>query len=1017
MRFGILGPVAAWDGDVPAHIGGPRERKLLASLLLASGRTVALERLVVVLWDDEPPRTCRSQIHNSAAALRRNLGVAVIWKAAGLALDSPEVDLRRFEDLRREADELVAAQRLADAVTALREALALWRGPALAGADSRVLAAEADRLEAQRLACLERRVELDLALGRHHDLIGELTTLVAEHPLRESLRAKLMLALHRSGRRADALGVYQRARRVFADELGLDPGSELTELESMILRDAPALRLGTPHRVPWQLPRDAGGFTGRDDELERLDRADSECLLITGPAGVGKTSLAVHWARRAEDRFPDGQLYVDLCGHGHRPALEPIDVLGRFARALGVPPEQIPIALDEAAATFRTLLANKRMLVVLDNAAAAAQVRPLLPGEPGCLVVVTSRYLLSGLLATQGTFRLALDVLSAAQAETLLRTHLGDRVTAEPAAVADLVSLCGGLPLALRIAAAGLADRPREPISTYVAWLRDGDRLSGLSTPGDDQASVRRAFDHSLARLPVAAQRLFALLGLVPGPNFSPAAATALAGTDTRQSLDQLVAAHLVERIGHDVYRMHDLLRLYAAELTPPGERDCALTRLFEHYLDGVDSAACVLYPEKLRLQDTLPPQAFVSHADATAWLDAQRDNLVAAVRHAAEHGHPAVTVRLADGLRGYFELRRPHTDWLAVVTAGLAAAKATSDPRASAALMLSTAAAHASTGDYDLAEQEYGQALRLARAADWPQAQSDALNRLGATMWVTDRLPAAIEHMQAALEIDERTGRGSGRAASLNNLGILHWHVGRLAEALDYCTQSQTWYRRSGSPIGDGLSSTNVGGILLHLGRYDESGSTLTEAIALNHRLGNHAFAALGNAALALVHLRQGDTSAALHGARAALAHNEELGQNRIRVDVLNVAGAALLGAGEPDEAHEQHLTAQRLLATTTYLPGSAMTLVGLANTSLVDGTPSAARDLAAQALQISRDSGFALHEGEALTTLATVALAESRLAEATDLAEQAITVHSTTGYRDGRDRAEAVLHDARSR
>ncbi|WP_309117960.1 BTAD domain-containing putative transcriptional regulator [Saccharothrix sp.] len=1024
MRFGVLGPVAAWRGDAAVRIGGPREKKLLAVLLLAHGRAVGLDRLITVMWDDEPPGTSRAQVHNCAAALRRNLGVPITWASAGLVLDADDVDAHRFQALVREADDLVAARRLTGAADRLRAALALWRGPALAGLGGRVLAAEADRLEAQRLACLERRLDVDLELGRHRDLVGELTTLVAEHPLRESWHAKLMLALYRSGRRADALDAYQRAREVLADELGLAPGPALAELEVMVLRDDAALRHdpGPRHDLPWeetapggdaaprprpptprQLPADIGGFTGRRAELAALDAVvDRPLVLITGPAGIGKTSLAVHWARRVADRFADGQLHVDLRGHSWSPEVEPAEALGRLLRALGVPPEDVPADVDEAAAAYRTALAGRRVVVVLDNARSVAQVRPLLPGEPGCLVLVTSRHRLPGLVAREGGHRVEPAALPVPDALELLRRHVGaDRVASEPAEAAELVRLCGGLPLALRIAAAAVAD---QPLAEYVRRLHD-ERLGGLSLGDDDQADVRRAFDLSYERLSPAARRLFGLLGVVPGDDFAVAAAQALSGgPDVRPVLDELTATHLLERRASGRFGFHDLLGLYAARLAPADEARRASARLLEHYLSRVEDAARALYPDKPRLPVPTSGAGFPDETAASAWLDAERVNLVAAVR--AAPGREAVA--LADGLRGYFELRGLHADWRVAADAALRAAE---EPRDRAAATLNSAAARFGGADYDLAEHEYGLALDLARAADWPAGEAEAHSRMGIVLWETERLHPAVDHLRAALRVAERADDPAGQAAAWHNLGVLLWHLGELEGAAAHFERGAVLFAAAGSVSGTSKSRTCLGGVLSHLGKYAEAHDLLEQAVAVHARLGNRSFEALGTALIAVLHRDSGDLGTAVTRGRSAVRLAEDQGFTRNRVDVLNMVGAVLVTAS-PEESR-RHLVTARALSQVgrPYLAGVVQACRSLAELSLTTGQVSGARALGERALVPARRAGYRMEEGTALTTLALGALTEHDLMEARTLAVQAESVLEPTGYRYGTDRAAAVL------
>ncbi|HSK95699.1 MAG TPA: BTAD domain-containing putative transcriptional regulator, partial [Euzebyales bacterium] len=561
MQFRLLGPVEAWAGQRRRTVDGSQRRALLAMLLLHANRVVDVERLINVLWGSTPPRTARNSLQVRVSQLRRALAGdtaaertardRLVYRPPGylLRVSPGELDWQRFQDLAGRGRQLLAAGDAEGASRLLSEALRLWRGRAMENVDVAALAEQRTRLEQRRLTALEDRFDADLRLGRHVELISELEALVAEQPLRERLCAQLMTALYRAGRQADALTVYRDVRRVLVREHGLEPGPELQRLEQAILTRAAALDLqpipprmsssdtgARPARdvgaaaapVPAQLPADLAEFTGRAEALAQLDTlspaADAErpaavkIAVITGPAGVGKTALAVHWAHRARKRFPDGQLHVDLQGYAPGPPLRPVRALARLLHGLGVEPDRIPVDMDTAAGMYRSLLAGRRVLVLLDNARDAGQVRTLLPGSPGCLVAITSRDRLAGLTATHGTSRLTLDTLSSAEAVTLLERIIGgDRAQAEPDTAADLAELCGRLPLALRIAAAHLACHPEWSIAGYVRRLRVGDQLGELAVDGDPHATVLGAFDCSYAVLEPDARRLFRLLGLVPG--------------------------------------------------------------------------------------------------------------------------------------------------------------------------------------------------------------------------------------------------------------------------------------------------------------------------------------------------------------------------------------------------------------------------------------------------------------------------------------------------------------------
>ncbi|MGH3328174.1 MAG: BTAD domain-containing putative transcriptional regulator [Streptomycetales bacterium] len=602
MEFRILGPLEIRAGGRPLGLGGPRQRNVLAALLLNAGHTVTRGWLIKALWGEDPPASAARQVQNAVAALRQLLAGAgaadakrlIVTDCGGYRLDAADgqLDADVFERRLASARRAVAAGRAEEAVEGLRAGLRLWRGPALAGIPSRLLAGCGVHLDERRLGVQEECTELELALGRHTRLIAELSALVAEHPLRERPVRHLMLAQYRSGRQGEALETYRQLRARLASELGIDPSPQLSQTHEAILRGDPALAappapvlvgFGYPHRppLPAQLPPDVPDFTGRADILRRLgaflpgaagdgELAAARVVTISGTAGVGKTALAVHWAHTVREHFPDGQLYVSLRGAAADAPVTPGAALGQLLRALGAGTHGLPADLDERANLYRSVVAGRVLLVILDDAASSVQVRPLLPGSPGCRVVVTSRTDLPGLAVLQGGRQITLGTLAPWDAVALVTGVLGDeRSFAEPEAVAELARLCAGLPLALRSAAARLAARPHRSVAGFVESLAQGNRLDQLSVDDDAQSAVRAAMTHSYRRLAPGAARLFRLLGVVSGRDFSVGGCAALLdapAADAEHLLEQLAAAHLVEQHAPGWYHCHELLRLYAQE-------------------------------------------------------------------------------------------------------------------------------------------------------------------------------------------------------------------------------------------------------------------------------------------------------------------------------------------------------------------------------------------------------------------------------------------------------------------
>ena len=612
----ILGPVLVRRGTLTVTPSSPLTRTIVGVLALAGPDGLSTESLEASAWPERTPRVGGKAVVVAVHRARQWLAIHTDGQArierttSGYVLSGADVDAHRFTRL--------VAQR-----SGLAEALALWRGEPLADAvigESVALAIEA--LTRARLVAATRHGRDLLAAGRPDDVVALLAPLADQHPLDEPPHAVLIEALASSGRQADALNHYERLRLRLADELGIDPSRELSETLVRVLRqEIPAAAqepvvLAASSPVPAQLPPDTSAFAGRSAQLDRLDELAATALggsivisALAGIGGVGKTTLAVHWAHRATTAFPDGQLHIDLRGWAYSEPILPIEALGRFLRALGIAAERVPTDVDEAAALYRSLLAGKRALVLLDNAVSADQVRPLLPGSPGSLAIVTSRDRLDGLVVREGAHQLGLDVFTAAESSALLTELLGaERVAAAPDAAAELAELCGHLPLALRITAAHLMSRPDLPIGDQVRALR-ADRLAELAVTADPMSSVRAVFDLSYARLSAMDQRVFRLIGVVPVSDISVAAVTVLCGADAAESLRRLAEAHLVQCDG-ERYSCHDLVLAYARERAEAEEPDwkSAVDTLCDWYLGTADAATNVLYPNDARLD--MPPHS-----------------------------------------------------------------------------------------------------------------------------------------------------------------------------------------------------------------------------------------------------------------------------------------------------------------------------------------------------------------------------------------------------------------------
>ena len=749
---------------------------------------------------------------------------------------------------------------------------------------------------------------------------------------------------------------------------------------------------------------------------------------IAGGAGVGKTALAVHWAHLAADQFRDGQLYVDLRGWTPGGPVSPLRALAQLLLGLGMDGDKIPVEVDHAAGLYRSLLAGRRVLVVLDNARDAEQVRPLLPGSPGCLALVTSRDRLAGLVASHGASRLTLDVLPRGEAVALLARIVGqDRVDAEPEAAAGLAAACAHLPLALRIAAANLACEPDQPISAYLARLRGGDRLAELAVDGDPHAAVGGAFDCSYAALDADARRLFRLLGLVPGPELTAEAAAALADlpvTRAERLLERLAGAHLVEPRAPGRFAFHDLLRAYARQQAErdDGKRDpeaeAALRRLLDWYLHVADAAAGLLYPQILRLHASraaaAPAAPFEGHDQALAWLDAERPNLVAAVQHAADAGLRPHAWLLADALRGYFWLRRDMVDWLLVSDAGLGAAVADGDPRAQAVSHLSRGDACHCSGRYADAIEHYGAGLRLARRAGWKAGHAATLGNLGNVHWDMGSLGQAAGHYTEALGLYQRGGDRDGQATALSNLGIVNRELGRLQQAAEQQAEALALFSQTGSLAGEALALSNLGEAEHALGRLGQASEHLNRALVLARETGSRFLEASALYDLAAVDRDAGRMRRALDLACAAVALANEIGDPRIEAETLSTLGSIHLDLSGDTEAIDRYEQALSLARQTGTRYAEADALLGLAAAHQHTGDDVQAIDHAQQALTIAGRAGFQVLEAQAHTVLAGAHLAGGRHDLAVAHAEQALALHRRTGHRLGQARTLVTLGHA---
>ncbi|WP_216211603.1 AfsR/SARP family transcriptional regulator [Amycolatopsis aidingensis] len=1069
MEFRILGPVEVRGKGVPAQLGGQKQVALLSALIAQANHVVPLERLIEATWGAHPPASAQAALHTLISRLRRTLAAAepgadarIVTQPTGylLRLEPGESDLEEYRERVSRARAAAAAGKPAEAAREFQAGLRLWRGPALAGVSGGVARSHGASLDETRMDIVEEHTEVRLELGEHAELLSELRNLIAAHPLRERLRGQFMLALYRCGRQADALAAYQDIYRLLGDELGIRPGQALRGLHQRILTADPALDpAGEPEQEraaepvpPRQLPGDIANFTGRTAYLEELDklltdqdqRGEDTAVVISaiaGTAGVGKTALALHWAHRVAGALPDGQLYVNLRGYAPTEPMRPAEALVRFLRALGVPNQRIPLDEDEQAAMYRSLLAGKRVLILLDNAAGAAQVRPLLPGTRSCLVVVTSRSDLRGLTGLQDARRLVLPVLTPDEARTLLGRIIGEqRVRAEPEAAAELARLCGHLPLALRIAAAHILGRGLPDIAAYLAELTGGDRLERLAIEDDQQAAVRASFDLSYRRLAPAAARLFRLLGLVPGQDFTPPVAAALLDAPVGEAarlLDTLAAAHLVEQETPGRFHFHDLLRRYAGEQAaaqdPRAELDAALRRLLQLYLRTADTACRRLFPEFVRIlgeadgQDGqgsdartgIAPLRFTANAQALAWLDTECANLVAAIEDAAEHGPHELSWQLVDALYGYLHSRMLRADyWVRAANTGLRAAREQGAELGAAAMLHSLAHAYFDFGDYtralNLSRQAHQTYRPVADGRD-PAAEAEILKLRGVCCWLLARFEEALDCFTAARDGYHRAGRRSAEAVALNTMCLVFVERGEFAKVLEYNERALAIHREAGARIGEAVSVHLHGYVCGELGRYPEALEADTRALELYAETGFRYNEASVLKCMAVVHRDTGDHQRALDHCLRSLEVARELSDRRAQCHALDGLASIYLCLDRPEDALRHGEDALELSRTTGFRRGELDALTVLAEVHRREGRTEEALGHASTALELARAGGFRQCTGQALTTLAETYLARREYARAAEHAGQALTAHHEVGYRLGAARTLRVLGEIR--
>jgi DNA-binding SARP family transcriptional activator/tetratricopeptide (TPR) repeat protein len=907
IRFTVLGAVRAWRGETELDLGPPQQRAVLALLLARGGHPTSLSELVDLLWATEPPPSAVNIVHRYVGTLRRVLEPELRSRAIGqwlvrhpsgyqATVDEQNLDLLRFRALAARAREAVTSGD--DAVSLFTSALGLCVGPcagdlvAVSGHPAFVAANQ------ECLAVLLAAADAALAAGHAQQVLPALRQATCRDPLAEPLQARLMLVLAASGLQAEALAVYESTRAHLAEKLGIDPGQELRQAHARVLRQQTAgeptsprdhfgmARTAAPLMIrPAQLPADPAAFAGRRPEVARVLKLLAPSphapktlptVMIDGMPGAGKSALAIHCAHAVADRFPDGQLYMNLRGFDPGGRVSPAEALRSFLSALGMPPQRIPADLDGRAALYRSLLAGQRVLVVLDNARDAAHVRPLLPGSPTCAAIITSRHCLSEIVASDGARLVTLDIFSRADARESLAVRLGaDRVAEEPEAVAELVELSGRLPLALALVAARAAARPKFPLAAIGGELREAQgSLDAFSEAG--LPDVRAVFSWSYRLLSPPSASLFRQLSLHPGPDISLAAAASLHGAPPRQVralLAELTWSRLVTEHQPGRYSMHDLLRAYATELCTQlddaADREAAVSRVLDHCLHSAHNAY-VPFRAPQRTDELGAPEPGVmpeqpeGYAAALGWYAAEQRVIEALIRYAVRHGRIAHAWQIASKMTLFYQRTGLWDDWETTARTALDAAEAHGD---------------------------------LAGEAHMHRILAGALFFLGDTA-------AALAELKRARDLYTRLGYSTEHAYLHSNFGAILFRLGRYEEAIGHHRQALALYRTAGLRIGEALAMDGIGSCANRLGDHDQAIESITGAMNIHRELDNPGGAAHSLAGLGESYHLLGDHDQAIEYTKRAVALYRSLGYRADEAEVLVALGDVRLAAGDVAEA-----------------------------------------------------------------------------------------------------------------
>ncbi|MCJ1678327.1 tetratricopeptide repeat protein [Streptomyces sp. APSN-46.1] len=1010
-RFNILGPLEGWADGTRLRLGGAIQERILVTLLLEPGKVLPVSRLVEAAWDEDPPATATHQVRKAVADLRRRIpdGAGVIvtdGPGYRTAVSDSQLDLTDFGIRVREAKAATVEGSPAEAAELLRSALALWRGPVLGGTGGSVIEAAAAALEERRLAAAEQLCELRLGLGESAELVVDLRELVSQYPLRETLRCQLMLALYRSGRQAEALEEYGKVRELLVEELGIDPGPQLTKMYAAILQESPELAgpepaapasaahapapapaapapasyppAPVPAEAPCTLPYDLADFTGRDKELAELLACTAEAtgqrtriVAIDGMGGSGKTALAVQAAHRLAAEYPDGQLHIDL--RGFTSGEEPVTAgtaLDSLLRALGIPGDRIPDGVEGRSALWRATLANKRLLLLLDNAVEPAEITPLLPASPGCLVLITSR---ARLLDLDGADWISIGVMPPGDSARLVAETLGEqRVAAEPEAAAELAQLCGHLPLALRIATARLRNRPRWTVRYLVARLQDETRRLDELSAGE--RSVAATLRLSYQVLEEDHRGAFRILALHPGTALDIHSAAALIGTDTREAediLEFLLDMHLLQQPEIGLYGFHDLVRSFAHSLGNPVTAiidAAACERLLDYYLLATAAACAVLFPGR-RQHDTglVPSPAELPPLDearlARGWFTREHTGLLAAVSLADRMGLDRHVVHLTRNLVFALYESGRFADFRAVGRVSVGAARRLGDPVLLGVALSNLGIACTKLGSFaeGIEVAEEGLELAVRRGDRHTEAHSEGT--LGLLKLMLGRLPEAVVRLERAIALERELGATRQEAESQSVLSTLFTEWGRYPEAAEAGRRALALNREVGNRHHESGALVDLAFAHAGLGEGELALRLLTQARELYDPAAGAEELALLMALSADVTYRLGQEERSARDAEQALELVRSTAVPIRQSKIENILGALQRRRRAYGEAMELHANAHRIASAINYRAEEAHALYGMAEAAQGLGDAEAAARYRAAAVELFDDMDLPAH------------------------------------------------------